>query len=96
MVMPQSLFPPILSWILNSESLIQIIILNLSLNSSFPFSHLCSDLNTQREESDYNCDDYIMIIIKKFDCFQPIDQQENIFPFIFQQEQAEFVFEAEI
>ena len=37
-----------------------------------------------------------MICITKVDCFQPIDQQEDIFPFISQQKQDEFGFAAEI
>ena len=37
-----------------------------------------------------------MISITKLVCFQPIDQQEDIFPSNFQQEQGEFVFAAEI
>ena len=37
-----------------------------------------------------------MIYITKLDCFQPIDQQEDIFPFISQQKQDEFGFAAEI
>ena len=37
-----------------------------------------------------------MIIITKLDYFQPIDQQEDIFPSISQQEQDEFGFAAEI
>ena len=37
-----------------------------------------------------------MISITKLDFFQPIDQQENIFPSIFQQEQGKFGFAAEI
>ena len=37
-----------------------------------------------------------MISITKLDCFQPIDRKENIFPSIFQQEQGEFGFAAEI
>ena len=37
-----------------------------------------------------------MISITKLYFFQPIDQQEDIFPSIFQQEQGEFGFAAEI
>ena len=37
-----------------------------------------------------------MIYITKLDYFQSIDQQEDIFPSIFQQEQGEFGFAAEI
>jgi len=37
-----------------------------------------------------------MISITKLVCFQPIAKQEDIFPSIFQQEQDEFGFAAEI
>ena len=49
-----------------------------------------SHLNTHSAEKLYNRDDYKMILIKNLDCLQPIDQQENIFPSIIQQEQVEF------
>jgi len=61
-----------------------------------PISDLCFHLNRERLERSYNKDKYNIISIRKLDCFQPIDQQEDIFPSIFQQEQDEFGFATEI
>ena len=47
-------------------------------------------------ETSYNRDNYKIILITNLDCLQPIDQQENIFPSIIQQEQVEFGFASKI
>lgn len=57
-----------------------------------PISDLCFHLNRERSKRSYNRDNYNMISITKLVCSQPIDQQEDIFPSNFQQEQDEFGF----